>query len=449
MTSKRYWLNKGSYSMFNRFVIFFFSFASYFVLVRYFEKVDFGIYTLYMVIITFIETARNSFVQNGFLKYYLKDQNEYQKREVLTSSFLLNILLSSTIAIILFLSADWIGEIYDSESLGSMVKIFCLVSPFLIVYSQNLYYQNSQMNFRVIALVSFIRYASFFVCTVFFYFSPIKLTLINVIYFHAGSIILGTIVSLSITKVAIFKLTRINWSQVYSLFHFGKYTFGTGITSLLTRSVDQMMIGYFIGSEAVASYNVAGRFLNFIEIPITSISQVLYPKFAATINYKDQAKELARLYEKSTGLILAVIAPFVFAILFFSSFLITIVAGENYLDAVPILQMFMIMNLLKPLATQSGAVLEANGKPKVIFHGLLVSLLVNIILNYFLIRMEGPFGGAIGAAIASMISGSLSIVIAMVVTYRTCRFSGIGIFKEIIKTYQLIFKLVLDKVKGF
>jgi lipopolysaccharide exporter len=447
MSGVKYWMSKGSYSMINRFVIFFFGFASYFVLVRYFDKTDFGIYTLYMVIITFVETARTAFIQNGFVRYYVREQSEQDKQEVLTSSIQLNIIISLSTASIIYIGSYWIGKIYGSNELTTMIQVFCIMSPFLIIYSQVGYYLNATINFKAIALISLIRYGSFFICTVGMFFYESKFTLVEVIYCYAGSIFLGAMVSFFYASKSHFKLTKTNWKLFNELFSFGKYTFGTGLTSLLTRSVDQLMIGYYIGSEAVATYNVAGRFLSLIEIPITSISQVTYPKFAATVNSSHQKNDLARLYERSTGLILAVIFPMVLLIFIFPSLLIRLVAGDNYLDAAPILQMFIIMNLLKPLGTQSGSVLEALGKPKVIFYGLLSSTILNIVLNYFLIRMDGWYGGIIGAAIASMISGIFFLIIATLVTAKECNYSWGNLFREVLKTYKMLISLGLEYIK--
>ena len=133
---------------------------------------------------------------------------------------------------------------------------------------------------------------------------------------------------------------------------------------------------------------------------------------------------------------LAIIVPAIILLFLFPSFFIEIVAGKQYIEAAPILRLLILFSILKPLSVQSGSVLEASGKPKIIFQILVFTTIVNIICNYYLIQIPPPLGGAFGAALASTISGILFVSIALIYTYRYCHFSFSGILKEMYKTYE-------------
>ena len=117
-----------------------------------------------------------------------------------------------------------------------------------------------------------------------------------------------------------YNLSLFDISLFKNLYHFGKYVFGTDLTSMIVKSVDQLMLVYFISPVSVALYNTASRFLNFIEIPVGAISQVVYPKFSSSINSENPAIERKRLFEKSNGIMLSIIAPAILILFLFPSF---------------------------------------------------------------------------------------------------------------------------------
>ena len=62
MSGVKYWFSKISYSIADKFTNFFFGFATYLLLVRNFSKAEFGVYTLFIVIVSFLEIARSAFM---------------------------------------------------------------------------------------------------------------------------------------------------------------------------------------------------------------------------------------------------------------------------------------------------------------------------------------------------------------------------------------------------
>ncbi len=444
MSRASYWLKSGSFSMINRFVIFFFGFATYFLLVRYLDKSDFGVYSIYLIIVTLVEMSRNGFVQNGYIKYAI--DKKFENDEVLTASFVLNIVITLFMAIVLFAISGLVANIYDSPALRYMIRVYCISSILIIPLSQILFYFYSKVKYQVVSIISFMRYGSYFFITlaVFFRFDNVSLETFSIL--HAVSVVIGLITSLFFLRLVEFSKFIFSRKLFVDLLNFGKYIFGVSITSIISKSIDQLMLGYFIGTEAVANYNVAVRFVNFIEVPLTSISQLVYPRIAETLNSGDPEKEQARMYEKSTGIILAAIAPFLTLLFLFPSFFISIVAGEKYLEAVFILQIFMVYNLIKPYAVQAGTTLEILGKPQIGFYVLLPSTFINVILNYILIPIDAWYGGMIGAAISTLISGTFFLSVALYYIHRSCKFSMIQSFKEFLLAYKQGTQLIVSKL---
>ena len=445
MSGLKFWLERGSYSLINRLNVFFFGLASFFVLVRYLDKSSVGIYSIYMVLANIVEMSRRSFLQNAFTNFFVDQKND--KGEVFTASLVLNILVTLFFATAIIASSSLIGDAYKSEELSKMLLWYSAFSFAMIPSSQIVFYFTATVNFKIVAIISFSRYFTYFMSLLIIFFFFPGLTLLQIIIVNLSCILLSTLVSLMFYKKISVGGFKWNKGLFKSISGFGRYIFGVGFTGLISKNIDQLMIGYFFSSSGVATYNLAKRFLNLIEVPVVSLGQLSYSKMAGSINSGNPKMERGRLFSKSTGIGTAIIAPLVLMIFLFPSFFINIVAGEQYLNAVPILQVLIVFYLTKPLSTQSGAVLEVSGKPQIGFRLLLLSTIVNVVLNYFLINMEGPFGGIMGAAIAAVISGLLYLIFALYFVKRESNFSFLQIIYQIISAYKLITNTVLKKLQ--
>jgi O-antigen/teichoic acid export membrane protein len=197
--------------------------------------------------------------------------------------------------------------------------------------------------------------------------------------------------------------SKIDWKWVKELFNYGKYVFGTGISSMILNSIDTWMIAALLGGtsvtrgqQAVATYNAALRITNLVQVPTNAVAQMVFPQSARRI--KTEGKAGAKfLYEKSVGVLLAMIIPGIIFVLLIPGFLIKLVAGEAYLDAVPILQITMLYGLFMPFGRQFGIILDSIGKPKINFYFILFSAGLNVVLNLiFITSLDSVEGAAYG-----------------------------------------------------
>ncbi|HLF66515.1 MAG TPA: oligosaccharide flippase family protein, partial [Gammaproteobacteria bacterium] len=249
-------------------------------------------------------------------------------------------------------------------------------------------------------------------------YQSVNFTLILLLYFFVGKVqiyqlpLIQATAALSGLIVIIFaarpylRFTRkLDWSWVSRLFHFGKFVFATNMSSMLFKQMDILMIGYFINPVAVALYNVPGRVTNYVEVPMNSMASLVFPQAAKRI--EEQGKAAVRyLYEKSVGTLLAVIVPIALVMALFAKEIILLIAGKDYLGAVPLLQVMAFLTILKPFGRQGGTILDSAGYPNYNFYSLLLSLFANVLLNWFFILHYGVMG-AVTATVIAMFIGTL------------------------------------------
>jgi len=132
------------------------------------------------------------------------------------------------------------------------------------------------------------------------------------------------------------------------------------------------------------------------------MATIVFPQGAIRFETEGDAA-IKHLYEKSVGSILAILTPAVLTVYFFAEPIVRIIAGDRYLDAIPLLQITLLYCLLIPYSRQTGTVLESTGNTRLNFLLVLVTGAFNIILNIFLINKFGVVGAVYGALIARVV----------------------------------------------
>ncbi len=390
-----YWLRSGLFTIFERGSLVLFGFGSFFFLVRMITKEEFGIWSLFIIVTSIIEVARNGLIQNAQIKYMASTPAE-EHPKIMTASLTLNVLLTVLSVTFLWGFARTFSAIYESPILETMLYYYILTTISLIFHSQFNFIQQGSFDFKGIFFSNFVRQGSFFVYIAACFLTGWHTDLITLVNFQTVSAVLGAATSYFFVRKYLRLSRSIDWGWVKKLFHYGKFVFGTNISSTLFKSIDQMMLGSIVSTGSVALYNTAVRITNLVEVPTVSVAQIVFPQSAKRM--AEEGKDAVRhLYEKSVGVILALVFPMIVVVLLFTKPIILLTAGEKYLDAVPILQITILYSLFFPFARQFGTVLDSIGMPKVNFYFILFSAVLNITVNYLFITNFGIMGAAFGS----------------------------------------------------
>lgn len=408
-----YWLKSGFFTLFQRLSILLFGVLGFMLLTRSLSKEEYGVYVLFATVTSLLEVARQGLIKNALVKYLASSEKE-EHEGIITASFVLNILLTVLSIIILIGLAYSLSIIWNAPQLKPMFLLYIITTIALILFSQFDFIQQGNFDFSGIFYGHFTRRLIFFLLIVaIVFYKPNTDILHLLVTFETISVIGGTIVSyLFVRKYYSFKRAfKMEW--ISKLFHYGKFVFATNISSQILRSIDQFMLGSLVSPSAVALYNASVRITNFVEVPTQSISAIIFPESAKRM--AESGKTAVKyLYEKSVGAILAMLIPGTLFVVFFPEFILTVLAGDQYLEAVPILQITIIFSLFIPYGRQFGTMLDSIGKPKISFYMILFTAVVNVTSNYFFISHFG----IIGAAYGTLTSQIIGFVISQFILYK-------------------------------
>lgn len=437
-----YWMKSGIYSILQRFLALLFGFGGFMILVRILPKEHFGTLALFTTVTALIEVARNGLVQNAQIKYSASAKDE-ELPVILNSAFTLNAIITLFSIILLVTFAYPLSVLWSSPKIMWMFFIYTSTTFTLIFFSQFNFIQQAKLDFKGIFYSTLIRQGSYFLIICLYYFSGISLSLEMLVAYQTVGAILGAITGYAYVKNYYKPAILFNWEWIKKLFNYGKFVFGTNISAMIFSSVDQMMLGAMLNPAQVAIYNTASRMNNFVDIPIASVASIVFPKSAQRVE-EAGTDAVVYLYERSVGLLLAILIPTLLGVILLAKPIILIIAGQQYLGAVPIMQLLMSVAVFQPFLRQFGTALDSLGKPKINFNMLVIISLLNAGANYISISLFGTIGAAIGTAFALMVFFiSTQIILKKEINAKTHH-----TFIYMWDFYKKGFSMVISKIKG-
>jgi O-antigen/teichoic acid export membrane protein len=425
--NRQYWLKSGSYTLIVNMQTLLFGFGGFYLLVHILDKHQFGIWALFIATVTIFEMIRNGLVQNALIQF-LSFNKEEDHAEILSASFVLSssimvVCIAANIAVAGFLSRLW-----HYAPLADMFYLYSIVYIMQGILAQFQWIEQARLSFKGILYSSTLRQAGFFGYLAYCFFTHYSPSLSRLIYVMGFFTMAGAILEYFFIRqyLSFFFIIRFTW--IKKMFHYGKYVMATSISGIIINTINQMMVGTLMSPEAAGVYNVAIKITNLADLPTNALGTIVFPQ--SSKRFASQGREAGKyLYEKSVGTLLAMLIPFVLIIFFFPTFVVRVVAGGKYMDAIPLIRITILTCLFNPFARLFGTILDSIGKTRYNFLVIVFFLSFEIILNYFMIRRQG----LMGAIYATLIADIVFFIVMQVILRRELR---VNIFHTFIYAFR-------------
>lgn len=438
-----HWLSQGAYSLMNRLSVLFFGFLNIFFMVRMIPKAEIGIWVLFTSVTAILEMVRHGFIRNPFITH-LVSADEHEKDAVITTSLVLHCILAGIISVLLLVSAIPLSKFWDAPGLDKLFSLYALNTIIFIPFLHFEYLQTAKSNFKAIFISNFLRLALPAIYVMIIYFGSHHLTLVELAVVQIVATFIGAVVAYFYVKDLARIFSNVDWKTFHELFHFGKYTFGTNISSMFMKNTDSWMIGRLISTAGVAVYNPALRISNLIEVPTLTIANMIFPRVPQKM--KDQGVAGVRdIYYKSVSLILAAMAPMVIPLYLFSDTIITLVFGAEYIDSAPILRVTVFYSLIIPFNRQFGMIMDGLKKPKINFYLLVLVAVLNVIFNFFFLQWFGLIGSAYG----TLLSYIVVFILNQIILYKMYGINTLKVFEGITEWYRVGWDIFRKRIVKF
>lgn len=368
------------------------------VLARLLTPHDFGLIAMILVFIGFA----NLFMDLGFSAALI--QKEEVKKSQYSSVFWMNVAIGTFFSLLLLAFSSALADFYDEAMLNSIIPIIAsifLIKSLGMVQKAKM---EKELNFRAISIARFLAYFLTGITTIYLAYYGwgvwalvVKVILLDLIITASFWILSGWVPSFS------FKL-----SDIKELLKFSMNLTGVETFNYWTRRMDDLLIGKFIGSNALGYYSKA---YSFLKLPLTGIKSVITAVLFPAMS--KMQKDISRLKEttlKTTEALAFINIPVMLGIFFISRDFVLIILGEQWEPMIPVLKIFAISSIPDSVRI-TGTILKAINRTDLLFRVAIITkslFLLCIVLGL-------PFGiegVAIGVTVGLFINFTVMTYVA-------------------------------------
>ena len=376
------------------------------ILLRFMPKNDVGYWFFFQSIFVLLDTFRTGFLQVAMLKFYTGVE-KIKADVVLGSVWFLSLLITSILIIINLLSIFFLPYVHN-VGIVSVIEWFGLTFLFTLPSAIASWILQSDQRFDKLLLLRIINQGAFILMVLLvIIFKNLNLNLILMINAVSSALVSLYCITQGWTRIKTFrKRTK---ESIMELFHFGKYSFGTTISTNLLRSSDTFIIMFVLGAAgpaAVAMYTIPMRLMEIIEIPLRAFLSTGMPAMSEAFN-KGNRQEVVTIMQKYAGTLTLALLPVSVVAILLADVAITLLGGSQYsgTNAVSVYRIFMCFAMFFPIDRFLGVTLDIIHQPKINFYKVLVMLVTNIAFDFIGIHLFGNINGVAVATLFTFLSG--------------------------------------------
>lgn len=324
----------------------------FFILARLLGPADFGLVALANVFLVFMQL----FLGEGFAKALI--QRQHIEKAHLDTVFWLNLAVSILLCGATLAFANTIAQIFEEPALGPIlrgVSVLFIVSSFSTVQQAVL---ERDFAFKAIAMRSLLGIA----------LSGVVGVAMALSGFGVWSLVGQQIVYEVVSAIVLWQLSdwrpawHISWQHLQELWNFGVTILGFNVLIFFHTRVDDLLIGYFLDTTALGYYSLAHRILaTMTNLLINTSNQVALPTFS---RLQDNLEQLRIAYYQAIQLSSLIAFPAFFGVAVLAQELIIVIFGNQWLPAVPVLQLLSLAGAIRSATYFKTSVLMAINQPQ-------------------------------------------------------------------------------------
>ncbi|MDA7025498.1 MOP flippase family protein [Bacillus sp. CLL-7-23] len=291
-------------------------------------------------------------------------QKEKVNERQLSTLYWLNIITGVLLFICIFFLSPVIADFYQRDELVSLIRILAIMFLVAPIGQQYQYMLQKDLKFQVLSKIETGANVSSFIMLIglIFLIDPIVAYVLSQVFLNSFKGILFFAVYFKKWRPSFVFALR----EVKSFFAFGAFQLASRLVNRVGANMDMILIGRFLGAEALGIYSLAYQIITIPVLKINPIiTRVAFPVFSK--NQKDN-KTLREGFLNVTKLLALVSFPLLIGLPTVSDLFIKVMFSEKWLAAIPILNILAIVGLLRVLMNPNGSILLAKGRADLAFY---------------------------------------------------------------------------------
>lgn len=418
------------------------------IYMKFLGTVDYGINSLVQTIITYV-TLLNLGLGNTIIRYTVqyREQNKLEEEKKINAMFLMIFLIIMFLSIIiggiiyLKIPSFFVNKFTDEELVRTQ-KVFLITmintsfSFPISVFSANIFSREKYLYQKSITLLKILISPILgFILMKKGYGLIVIVSMTTILNLIVGFLDVGY--ALKLGMKFIFK--NINFKILKEIFKYSIFIFLGLIMDKVYWGVDRILIGKYLGAEAVGIYSVASVFMLVYMNFASSISTLVFPRINKLIleNNKNNLSNFIFKIGKIQYMLLGLISS---GFILFGKEFINLWLGEEF-KIVYTLVLWIIIPITIPLTQYSYTlVLQAKNKHQIITIFYFFLAIINVIASIYAVKKFGMIGCA-GVTGVSLVVGHTLILGRYF--YKNVDKNIIRFWREIIKLTIVILMIVI------
>lgn len=327
------------------------------ILTRHLAPEDFGLMAMAMIVFGFSQAFADMGISGAII----------QKQEIsesqLSTLYWINIFAGFTVFLVVILLAYPIAVFYQEPRL---MKILVYVSFSFIIQSFGQQFRilfQKQMNF---SLLTKIELTSKII-------GLLTSTTLALYGYGLYSLVWSTLSqSVVLSMLLVFYGFKVNrpslvfrLNDIRQFLSFGAYQMGEKTINYFSANLDTLLIGKFLGMEAVGFYNLAWRLIMYPLIQINPIiNRVAFPVYSKLQNNK---VALGRYYTISLHCLSLITVPILAFMFFYANEVVAVVYGCKWETTASLLKILSFVGISKAIGNPGGSIILALGRADICF----------------------------------------------------------------------------------
>lgn len=193
---------------------------------------------------------------------------------------------------------------------------------------------------------------------------------------------------------------RLSLVAVRRLFRFSKWIFINNISNLVKLRGADFVIGRIAGTRPLGLFTLAYEISNLPTSELVApINRALLPGFSQISG--DSARS-SRAFVRAAAVMALLSFPMAFGISATAELLGTVVLGEKWLDAVPLMKILALSGAITAILSPIASALISLGKPRIVATMSLCNALTLVTVVIFLTQRHGAYGAVFAILVVSI-----------------------------------------------
>lgn len=365
----------------------------YLILARILGPEQFGLMAMLMLVTGFSQIFSDAGINDAIIHRQDSDAS------ILSSLYWMNLAIATLVTIIVILSAPLIVWFFDDVRLGGLVW---MIAPGIVLGALGRQFgvmARRELRFRGVAIVEIVAALTGLLSAVF----------LGILTRDVTALIYAFLLSNLVRSLGLVLSCWRTWhpGPTFDLRGIGRYV-DFGVWNLAERSVnfvsgrlDQFIVGSVLGAQALGYYNLAWY---LVVLPVSRINpvvtQVAFPVFARV---QHDIERLRGGYLQVLRALGFVNFPILAGIASVAGLLLPIAFGDEWLPAIPVVQVLALVMLFRVTGNPSGSLLLATGNVRLSFKWNLAVALCQLPLIFIAATYSGITGVALSLLLLQLL----------------------------------------------